>query len=111
MPLSQREMALVSYFYTIATDPRVVAAGYSPAKFGAAVLDCVKEDLVNVTGFVLGTGVKPKVKEATKRVAKTVLGGVVSEETSEALQAELGDKIETGFRLVGDWLQKEFKKK
>ena len=43
--MTSREQALAAYFYTIATDPRVKAAGYDIYKVKDAIFSCVAEDV------------------------------------------------------------------
>ena len=99
--MTPREQALAAYFYTISTDPRVRAAGYSPSKFKDALLACVAEDVGAVIAMALrGAAAKtaPVVSQAAKNVATTMLGGVVSEKA----QGEIGSGLET---LVHDGLK------
>jgi len=110
-PLTESEMALVAYFYTIATDPRVKAAGYNPIKFGRAVLSRAEDDLVAVTHFVLKTGVEPKVTQATRNVAETMLGGTVSEKARQELVAGVETLVKDGFRWLGRVVDKDRKKR
>lgn len=111
IPLTPREQALLGYFYQIATDPRVRAAGasLSLSGFKDAVLSCVAEDVPGVGKFVLRGAVnraETPVRQATRSVAETVLGGTVSSKTSGALADEVEGAVAGVFRRLEKWLER-----
>lgn len=106
--VTPRETALMSYFYAVATDPRMKAAGYSPAKLRDALLACIAEDVPAVFAIALRGKIadaeKP-VREATRNVMGTVLGGTVPPRVSEHVASAMDEMIGEGARRIGDWLK------
>jgi hypothetical protein len=98
--MTEREKALAAYFATIMTDPRVRAAGFSPARLKDAILACIGEDVPAVLREAARVGlvkVAPAAGDAARGVLGTVLGGTVSEETQAAAMKDVGRAVETAF--------------
>lgn len=102
--MTPREQALTAYFYQVATDPRVRAAGLSPAKLRDAVLACVAEDVPSVMRYALGgalAAAEPQVARATRSATETVLGGTVSDRATGEIAQAVETLVRDGFRRVG----------
>lgn len=107
-PLTSSEQALAAYFYTIASDPRVKAAGYSPTKFKDAVFARASQDFVAVSQFMLRGAtamIEPKVALATRNVARTMLGGTVSSRASEVISSGVEVLVKDGFKRLGEAIE------
>lgn len=112
-PLTPSEQALAAYFYTIASDPAVKAAGFSPTRFKDAVFARASRDFIAVSAFLLRGGVamvEPKVSGATKSVASTVLGGTVSAKAADEIATGVETLVKDGFKRLGDVIEKWGKK-
>ena len=112
--MSSRERALLGYFYEVATDPVVKAAGFSVTKLKTAILHCVEHDLVAVLGIVLHRGAEAAGKKgATILTGATsvMLGGVVSEKAAGEIAKGVGLAIEDASGKIGEainaWLTKQ----
>lgn len=108
-PLTPSEQALAAYFYTIANDPAVKAAGLSPTKFKDAVLARASQDIVAVAAFTLRGGaamVEPKVAQATRAAASTMLGGTVSPKVADEIATGVEALVKGGFKWLGDLVDK-----
>lgn len=109
---SDRESALLRYFYTVSTDPKIKAAGGNIDKFGRAFFACVAEDLHVVSAFVF-KGVVDRSKQAASMFSRMAVGAVM-DGIPPALQNVMVEATETaveaGFREVGRFAEGLFKK-
>lgn len=109
MPMNEREQALLPYFFAISTDSRVRAAGFSLTKLTTAVVSCVIEDVPGVIRHVTKGAIdanEPMVREATRGVARTVLGGTVSPRVADHAVSALDGLVADGFQWLGKKLAK-----
>jgi len=108
--MTPRVQALTDYFYLVfKTDPKMRAAGWDPRKLGSAVLSCVAEDMPAMIVYVCKNGAaaaEPKIRETTRQVGSTVLGGVVSERVAEHALSAVDELIGEGFKWVGKVIDK-----
>ena len=114
--LTEREKALLRYFYTVATHPRVSGVGRSFTKISAGVFSCVEEDIVNVLCFALGKTTEwagGKASILTRGVSKTMLGGVMPEKAAGQIADGLGtltvDAFSKAGEVIDNWLRKKRK--
>lgn len=103
-PLTPREMALLSYFYAVSTDPRVRAAGYSVVRVKNAVLACLAEDLPGVLAFALRTAVDrvaPAARRVAGGIARDALRGEVPAGAADHLAGAAEELVGEGLRRAG----------
>ena len=108
-PMTNREQALMAYFYAVSTDPKVRAAGWDVVRLKDALLGCIAEDFPAVGRLALGaaaTKLEEPTRAATKSVMGTVLGGTVSQKAAEEIAAGVETMVKDWFREFGDWLAK-----